>query len=76
MLGISHNEDFVLTLGIDYGDGQSPHRIVYEIIRGDQDICMAVMHRIATPSNDKRTIENWWLQLGPTCDWESFLAAQ
>ena len=77
MLSLSEpNEDFVLTLGVDFGDGRLPHRCVYELYRGEEYDCLALMFRIGTPSNDRRTIENWWLQLGPTCDWESFLRSQ
>ncbi len=72
MFGIP-NEDFVVTLGVDFADDAVPKRCVYELFRGEQDDCMALMFRIATPSNDRRTIGNWWLQLGPTSDWETFL---
>ena len=58
----------MVTLGIDYGDGKQPGRVIYELCRGDPHECLALMYRISTPSNDRRTIDNWWMQLGAVDD--------
>jgi hypothetical protein len=65
-------DDYVVTLGIDYADGKQPTRVIYEMWRGDPQECIDLMHRMSTPSNDKRSIEHWWMQLGPAQAWEEF----
>jgi hypothetical protein len=68
--------EFVVTLGVDFADDKVPTRIIYELFRGNPEECMALMHRIATPSHDGRSIEHWWLQYGEACAWEAFVDVQ
>ena len=73
MLEQPHVGSHVVTLGIDYGDGKEPGRVIYELCRGDPDECLELMYRISTPSNDRRTIDHWWMQLGDADAWENFV---
>jgi hypothetical protein len=62
--------EYVVTLGVDFADGT---RVIYEIFRGEPKECMALMHRVSTPSHDSRSIDHWWLQYGEACAWEAFV---
>ena len=63
----------MVTLGVDFADGKQPGRIIYELFRGEPEECIALMHRIGTPSNDRRSIDHWWMQLGDVATWEEFV---
>jgi hypothetical protein len=67
---VKRAEIYVVTLGIDYDDGES---VIHELCRGDPHDCVAVMHRVSTPSHDTRTISHWWLQFGTARDWEAYI---
>ena len=64
--------EYVVTLGIDFADTRGPSRIIYELYRGDENDCLALMHRISQPSDDRRSICHWWLTFGPAVEWEAF----
>jgi hypothetical protein len=67
------NDEYVVTLGVQYADGKSPIRVICELYRGDSDECIDLMRRVSQPSHDQRCIDNWWVQFGRTADWERFV---
>jgi hypothetical protein len=69
----STNDEYVVTLGMDFADNEQPARIIHELHRGDPRECLALMRRVSMPSHDKRVIAHWWLQCGRLADWEAFV---
>jgi len=63
----------VITIGLEFADGQLPPAFTCELFRGAEEECRELKTRISATSCDTRRVANAYVNCGTIAEWEHFL---